>query len=83
MKKQTQKNEIEIEKYFRNLTLMFVDFIGVCMDQLINNASKMRYMFGGQVKVPFTMLTRIGAGFGSLLFTDVRGIEDGQTSRNP
>ncbi len=45
--------------------LMFVDFIGVCMDQLINNAAKMRYMFGGQVKVPFTMLTRIGAGFGS------------------
>ena len=45
--------------------LMFVDFIGVCMDQLINNAAKMRYMFGGQVKIPFTMLTRIGAGFGS------------------
>ena len=45
--------------------LMFVDFIGVCMDQLLNNAAKMRYMFGGQVKVPFTMLTRIGAGFGS------------------
>ena len=45
--------------------LMFIDFIGVCMDQLINNAAKMRYMFGGQVKVPFTMLTRIGAGFGS------------------
>ena len=45
--------------------LMFVDFIGVCMDQLMNNAAKMRYMFGGQVKVPFVMLTRIGAGFGS------------------
>jgi pyruvate dehydrogenase E1 component beta subunit len=45
--------------------LMFVDFIGVCMDQLLNNAAKMRYMFGGQVAVPFTLLTRIGAGFGS------------------
>jgi pyruvate dehydrogenase E1 component beta subunit len=45
--------------------LMFVDFVGVCLDQLLNNAAKMRYMFGGQVKVPFTMLTRIGAGFGS------------------
>ena len=45
--------------------LMFVDFIDVCMDQLINNAAKMRYMFGGQVKIPFTLLTRIGAGFGS------------------
>ena len=32
--------------------LMFVDFVGVCMDQLLNNAAKMRYMFGGQVKVP-------------------------------
>ena len=45
--------------------LMFVDFIGVCMDQLVNNAAKMRYMFGGQVKVPFTLMTRIGAGFGA------------------
>ncbi|MCH8898595.1 MAG: alpha-ketoacid dehydrogenase subunit beta [Chloroflexi bacterium] len=45
--------------------LMFVDFIGVCMDQLLNNAAKMRYMFGGQVKLPFVLLTRIGAGFGS------------------
>ena len=45
--------------------LMFIDFVGVCMDQLLNNAAKMRYMFGGQVKVPFTLLTRIGAGFGS------------------
>jgi pyruvate/2-oxoglutarate/acetoin dehydrogenase E1 component len=45
--------------------LMFVDFVGVCMDQLLNNAAKMRYMFGGQVKVPFVLLTRIGAGFGS------------------
>ena len=44
--------------------LMFVDFIGVCMDQLLNNAAKMRYMFGGQVKVPLTLLTRVGAGFG-------------------
>ena len=45
--------------------LMFVDFIGVCMDQILNNAAKMRYMYGGQVKVPFTLLTRIGAGTGS------------------
>jgi len=45
--------------------VMFVDFIGVCMDQIINNAAKMRYMFGGQVNVPLTLLTRIGAGFGS------------------
>ena len=45
--------------------LMFVDFLGLCMDQLLNNAAKMRYMFGGQIKVPLTLVTRIGAGFGS------------------
>ena len=64
--------------------LMFVDFVGVCMDQLLNNAAKMRYMFGGQVKVPFTMLTRIGAGFGSAaqhsesfysIFSHIPGLE--------
>ena len=42
--------------------LMYFDFIGVCMDQILNNAAKMRYMYGGQVKVPFTLMTRIGAG---------------------
>ena len=45
--------------------LMFVDFVGVCMDQILNNAAKMRYMYGGQVKVPLTLLTRIGAGTAS------------------
>jgi pyruvate dehydrogenase E1 component beta subunit len=45
--------------------LMFVDFVGVCLDQILNNAAKMRYMYGGQVKVPLTLLTRIGAGTGS------------------
>lgn len=45
--------------------LMYIDFLGVCFDQLLNNAAKMRYMFGGQVKLPFTLLTRIGAGTAS------------------
>jgi pyruvate dehydrogenase E1 component beta subunit len=45
--------------------LMFSDFVGVCWDQIINNAAKINYMYGGQVKVPFTLLTRIGAGLGS------------------
>ncbi len=45
--------------------LMFSDFVGVCWDQLVNNAAKIRYMYGGQIKVPFTLLTRIGAGVGS------------------
>ena len=45
--------------------LMYMDFVGVCFDQLLNNAAKMRYMYGGNVQLPFTMLTRIGAGVGS------------------
>jgi len=42
--------------------LMFVDFFGVCMDQIFNQAAKMRYMFGGQAKVPLVIRTTIGAG---------------------
>ena len=45
--------------------LMYCDFIGVCMDQILNNAAKMRYMYGGQVKLPFTLMTRVGAGSGA------------------
>lgn len=42
--------------------LMFVDFFGVAMDQIYNQAAKMRYMFGGKIKVPITIRTTIGAG---------------------
>lgn len=42
--------------------LMYCDFIGVCMDQILNNAAKMKYMYGGQVSVPLTLMTRVGAG---------------------
>ena len=42
--------------------LMYCDFIGVCMDQILNNAAKMKYMYGGQVNVPLTLMTRVGAG---------------------
>ncbi len=42
--------------------LMMVDFVGVCLDQILNNASKMRYMYGGQARVPLVILTRIGLG---------------------
>ncbi len=45
--------------------LMFIDFLGVCLDQILNNGAKLRYMLGGQVSVPVTILTRIGAGTGS------------------
>jgi pyruvate dehydrogenase E1 component beta subunit len=43
--------------------LMFVDFFGVCMDQIFNQGGKMRYMFGGKAKVPLTIRTLYGAGF--------------------
>jgi pyruvate dehydrogenase E1 component beta subunit len=43
--------------------LMFVDFFGVCMDQIYNQAGKLRYMSGGQGKVPMVLRTTIGAGF--------------------
>lgn len=42
--------------------LMFIDFVGVCFDQLLNNAAKMRYMFGGKARIPLTILTHYGAG---------------------
>ena len=42
--------------------LMFIDFVGVCFDQLLNNAAKMRYMFGGKARIPLTVLTHYGAG---------------------
>lgn len=42
--------------------LMFVDFIGVGMDQLFNQAAKMRYMFGGRANVPMVIRTCCGAG---------------------
>jgi acetoin:2,6-dichlorophenolindophenol oxidoreductase subunit beta len=47
--------------------LMFADFAAVTLDQIINQAAKMRYMSGGQLKVPLTIRAAQGggAGFGS------------------
>ncbi len=42
--------------------LMFIDFIGVCLDPLLNQAAKLRYMFGGKARVPLTIRTSTGAG---------------------
>ncbi len=42
--------------------LMFMDFIGVAFDPLLNQAAKLRYMFGGKAKVPLTVRTMTGAG---------------------
>ena len=43
--------------------LMFVDFVGVCFDQIYNQAAKFRYMFGGKAKTPLVIRTAAGAGF--------------------
>jgi pyruvate/2-oxoglutarate/acetoin dehydrogenase E1 component len=42
--------------------LMFMDFIGVCLDPLLNQAAKFRYMFGGKARIPLTVRTVTGAG---------------------
>jgi pyruvate dehydrogenase E1 component beta subunit len=42
-------------------SMMFVDFLGVCFDELLNQL-QMRYMFGGKIKLPLTILASIGAG---------------------
>ena len=44
--------------------LMYFDFTTVAFDQLLSNAAKSRYMFGGQTKVPLTLFARSGRGTG-------------------
>ena len=47
------------------VTIMFMDFIGVCFDQILNQMAKMKYMFGGKATLPLTVLTNAGAGTSS------------------
>jgi pyruvate dehydrogenase E1 component beta subunit len=42
--------------------VMFIDFMGVALDPLLNQAAKLRYMFGGKARVPLTVRTMTGAG---------------------
>jgi len=42
--------------------ILFVDFIGVCFDQILNQAAKLRYMVGGEVRLPLVVRTMYGAG---------------------
>lgn len=44
--------------------LMFVDFFGVCMDQIYGSAGKIPYMSGGQIKVPIVINTAVGGNYG-------------------
>ena len=43
--------------------LMFIDFMGVCLDQIYNQAAKFRYMFGGKAQTPVVIRAMCGAGF--------------------
>lgn len=64
--------------------LMFNDFIGSCLDQVMNQAAKMRYMFGGKAEIPLTIRTMYGAGARAAaqhsqslyaLFTNIPGLK--------
>ena len=64
--------------------LMFLDFMGVCFDQIFNQAAKFRYMFGGKAETPVVIRTMYGAGFRAAaqhsqclypLFTHIPGLK--------
>jgi pyruvate dehydrogenase E1 component beta subunit len=42
--------------------LMYVDFLGSCLDTILNQAAKLRYMSGGRITLPITIRTTVGAG---------------------
>jgi pyruvate dehydrogenase E1 component beta subunit len=63
---------------------MFVDFMGVCFDQIFNQAAKFRYMFGGKAETPVVIRAMCGAGFRAAaqhsqmltpLFTHIPGLK--------
>src|SRR2546428_11980139 len=45
--------------------LMYVDFAGLAMDQVVNQAAQNRFMFGGQARVPMVLRTQGGSGRGN------------------
>jgi pyruvate dehydrogenase E1 component beta subunit len=64
--------------------LMFSDFISVCIDQIINQAAKLRFMFGGAVSVPMVVRAAAGGGTGAAaqhsqslesLYTNIPGLK--------
>ncbi|HEV3429189.1 MAG TPA: alpha-ketoacid dehydrogenase subunit beta [Paraburkholderia sp.] len=64
--------------------LMFIDFMGVCFDQIFNQAAKFRYMFGGKAVTPVVIRTMCGAGLRAAaqhsqmltsLFTHIPGLK--------
>jgi len=64
--------------------LMFIDFMGVCFDQIFNQAAKFRYMFGGKAVTPVVIRTMYGAGLSAAaqhsqclypIFTHIPGLK--------
>ena len=64
--------------------LMFIDFVGVCFDQILNQAAKIRYMFGGKAETPVVIRALVGAGFSAAaqhsqmltpMFTHIPGLK--------
>ncbi len=64
--------------------LMFIDFLGVCFDQIFNQAAKFRYMFGGKAETPVVIRTMYGGGISAAsqhsqtltpIFTHIPGIK--------
>ena len=64
--------------------IMFADFVGVCFDQILNQAAKFRYMFGPNAKAPVVIRMTVGAGMGAAaqhsqtlypLFTAIPGLK--------
>ena len=64
--------------------MMFVGFMGVCFDQILNQGAKLRYMFGGKAKVPLVIRTIYGGGYRAAaqhsqvlysLFTHIPGLK--------
>ena len=64
--------------------LMFIDFMGVCFDQIFNQAAKFKYMFGGKAETPVVIRAMCGAGFRAAaqhsqmlapLFTHIPGLK--------
>src|SRR5699024_4489138 len=45
--------------------ISYIDFIGVCFDQIMNQAAKLRYMYGGRVSLPLVIRAQGGAGLGN------------------
>ena len=43
--------------------LMFVDFFGVCMDQIYNHMAKIHFLSGGNINVPLVLMTAVGGGY--------------------